>query len=267
MGFSSVAFATAANAAVSCGSVHTVTISSTAVLLTVSPAVAVVPVGDCVEFANNAKFTVSVSVTGADSYGPYSLTAGAVTPRGIAFAPKTAGADVVNASGSSATGIGTITVVPAAVPTVTPTPTPTHSPKPSHPSKSGSPKPSSGSSSSSAATPTPSPTHSKRARPRPTGVLLPSLPPLPSSGQTAVPLGTNPVVAPGLVAATPTPTTTASEAAMVVAGPIEPLDGDGRGLPEAVAIVMVLGLVTGWGRVLLASHAAVDDDPRGNHRL
>jgi hypothetical protein len=81
-----------------------------------------------------------------------------------------------------------------------------------------------------------------------------------------VPLGTNPLVAPGL-GATPAPTSTASEAAMVVGGPIEPLRGDGKGLPAAIAILLVLGLITGWGRVLLASHEAVDDIPRTAHSL
>jgi plastocyanin len=282
-GFTGVAFATGASAA-TCASTSTVTISSSGPLagltLSASPAVVTVHVGDCVSFDNSTKATVSVSATGSDSYG-ISLTRGAVTPPSAQLAATSAGADVLrvtsDAKPSPLPAAGAITILPALpipVPTPPLTPSPKHNPKPTHTPKGGSATPTSGQSStstastSSTASPTPGAKHStKRAHPGITGISLPPLPPLPLNRVTAVPLGTNPLVAPGLSSPNSTATTTASEAAMVVAGPIEPLSGDGRGLPEAVAILLVMGLITGWGRVLLASHEAVDDVPRGGHRL
>jgi plastocyanin len=272
-GLSGVAFAPAASAATSCASTTTVTISATTSVagltlgLTMSPTVLSVHVGDCVAFDNTTKDTVTVSATGS-SYN-VQLPQGTTTPPGADFAPKSAGAAVVDATPSNLPAATAITILPATVPTVTPSPNPSKSP--AHPSSGGSPKPkSSGHSSTAGASPNPTKTsstkHSKRLPHGLTGVSLPPLPPLPSNQETAVPLGTNPLVAPGLTAA-PAPTTTASQAAMVVAGPIEPLSGNGRGLPEAIAILLVLGLITGWGRVLLASHEAVDDLPRTGHRL
>jgi plastocyanin len=280
-GFTGVAFATGASAAGSCASTSTVNVSSTGSLLKlnlallVSPAAVSVHVGDCVSFHNSTKQTVTVSASGSDSYGSFDLTPGATTPPSAQLAAKAAGVDDVSASASGVAvpGAGLVTILPALpVPTPSLTPSPKHNPTPTHTPKGGSATPTSGRSSTStasaSATPTSTSKHSKtRAHSGITGISLPPLPPLPENRVTAVPLGTNPLVAPGLSTANPTPTTTASEAAMVVAGPIEPLSGDGRGLPEAVAILLVLGLITGWGRVLLASHEAVDDLPRGGHRL
>jgi plastocyanin len=279
-GFTGVAFATGASAAASCAATSTVTIASSGLLasltLSVSPGVVTVHVGDCVSFNNETKATVTVSATGSDSYR-LDLTPGAETPPSAQLAATTAGADVLSVSSNKAPlpAGGAITILPALpVPTPALPPSPKHNPTPTHTPKGGSTTPTSGHSSSSTAStsatasPTASSKHSKKpAHPGITGISLPPLPPLPLNRVTAVPLGTNPLVAPGLSAANPTPTTTASEAAMVVAGPIEPLSGDGRGLPEAVAILLVLGLITGWGRVLLASHEAVDDLPRTGNRL
>jgi hypothetical protein len=55
--------------------------------------------------------------------------------------------------------------------------------------------------------------------------------------------------------------------AAVIGGPLEPTGGNGRGLPVAVGVLVVLGMVTGWGRVLLAGSGAVDNRPKGEHRL
>ncbi|HEX3825300.1 MAG TPA: hypothetical protein VHV79_12620 [Mycobacteriales bacterium] len=246
--------------------------------LIVSPAVLSVHVGDCVSFHNSTSQTVTVSAGGSDSFGKVDLTPDSTTPGAAQLDAKSAGVDHVSAtvSGVPVPGTGLVTILPA-LPIPSSPAAPTHSPNPSHSPKGGSPKPSGGHSStpsagaSSAPTSTAS-THAKHAKhERHTGLLLtgaslPPLPPLPSQ-LSAVSLGTNPLVAPGLAGATPAPTSTASEAAMVVGGPIEPLRGDGRGLPAAIAILLVLGLITGWGRVLLASHEAVDDLPRVGHRL
>lgn len=264
LGLGGVAFATTAAAATNtCAHTVTMTVSRTGLAnlaLAVKPSAVKVQVGDCVAFHNATHSGVTVTVTGTSSYGPVTLTAGATTGRNASFAPQAAGTDSLTATTPLVTpGHGTIAVSPAPSPTPTPT------------TIRGSTKPSGGHSSSPAAHPTvaSSPKHSKSPSPRPTGVSLPPLPPLPSSGVTAVPLGSNPVVAPGPVTPTPssTSTATASPAPLVLSGPLEPADNNRRGLPEAVGVCVVLGLATGWGRVLLASPEAVDDDPNGDHRL
>jgi hypothetical protein len=228
--------------------------------IALSPSAATVQVGGCVGFRNTTTASVTVTVTGTSSYKATLASGGSAS-----FSPHKAGSDVMKATHLLASAAGTLTVSPAPKPTPTPT--------------SGSPTPSGGHSSTPTTRPdvAPSSKHSKHPghpghrgnpNPQPTGVQLPPLPPLPSNGVTALPLGTNPLVAPGPTSAAPTSgSTTPSPSAAVVAGPIEPADDDRRGLPEAVSVVLVLGLASGWGRVLLAQPEAVDDASRGDHRL
>jgi hypothetical protein len=101
-------------------------------------------------------------------------------------------------------------------------------------------------------------------------VKLPPLPPLPTTGITGLagglPQASQPVVAPGLTSAPPI-TESSTPVAAVIAGPLDPAGNNGRGLPEAVGVLVVLGLVTGWGRVLLAQPVAVDNRRKGSHRI
>jgi hypothetical protein len=244
----------------------TVTISGS-VSLALSPSAATAEVDNCVAFHNATTTTVTVTVTrgGVTLYQPRKLAKGATTSTSVSFLPTSKGTDTDKATAlpsvlgkSLGSASGTISVSPAAGAK----PTPTH----------GSPTPGGGHSSTPAVHPdvAPSPKHGKHPKhsnPQPTGIALPPLPPLPSTGVTALPLGSNPVVAPGPTSGSTTSTATSSPAAAVIAGPIEPADDDRRGLPEAVGVVLALGLATGWGRVLLAAPDAVDDAPRGNHRL
>jgi hypothetical protein len=223
--------------------------------LTLSPASEKVQAGGCVSFDNTTGGQVQVTVSGASAFS-HSLPAKAV----VSFTPGKPGRDTVKVTGltlSPASGSITVTAVPSRSPSPSPTRTATapsagHSSTPAtHPDVAPSPKRSGHSS----------------ALPTPTGVALPPLPPLPASGQTAIPLGSNPVVAPGPTSAAPAVSVTTSASPAALAGPIEPAANDRRGLPEVVGIVLVIGLGTAWARAALASTGPVDDDPDVSHRL
>jgi hypothetical protein len=76
--------------------------------------------------------------------------------------------------------------------------------------------------------------------------VLPSFPP--GSG-AAPPAASHPVVAPRVKGAA---------GASTVATVIEPASGPSRGLPAAIAAVIVLGLIAAYGRAVLATAPAVD---------
>jgi hypothetical protein len=86
-----------------------------------------------------------------------------------------------------------------------------------------------------------------------------------------LPKGSKPVVAPGQVGTTdvahPGTTTSTSPVAAVLSGPIEPLDSNRRGLPVAIGVLVVLGIATGWGRVLLATSGPGDNRFKGDHQI
>jgi plastocyanin len=247
-------------AATSCAA--TITISGpTNGKLVLTPRSVSVAVGDCVGFTNAAASQVTVNVAN----GAYAATLGkGATATGKAgFKPKATGKDAVTATGKALlllkapTGSASISVTPA----------PSHTPTPS-----GSPKPNGGGHSSGKPRKHPSvaphPHKSKRHTPRPkaTGIKLPKLPPLPTTGITALPRASNPLVAPGPASA-PAVTDSSSPVAAVIGGPLEPTGDNRRGLPVAVGVLVVLGMVTGWGRVLLAQPSAVDNRAKGDHRL
>jgi hypothetical protein len=255
--------ATVDGAAASSSCARTMTISGpTNGHLVLTPNPAKVQLGGCVAFANATNAKVSLAVAGKPKYSTV-LAKGDTTSSSASYAPDALGKDVVAAASKAVliipvTGSASITVTPA--PKVSPT-------------ASGSPTPSGKRTGTPSVSPdvAPSPKHPKKtATPKPTGIKLPPLPPLPSTGATGVPIGTNPLVAPGPTSASASPVTVTgsqSPVAAMIAGPLEPPDNDSRGLPEAVGVIVVLGLAAGWGRVLLAQPRPVDDRSRGDHRL
>lgn len=216
--------------------------------LILTPSVAKFQLGSCLAFANATSAPVNIAITkdGATVFTA-TLTAGATTAVKASYTPKTAGHASIAASSHvlvlKFTGSGSVTVSPApsdspssggsATPhghqSSTPRGRPSKSAHPSKSSKSHSPKP-----------------HA-------TGFKLPPLPPLPTVGQSALPRGSSPVVAPGLGSPAPLTTTSSSPVAAVVAGPLETAEDTSRGLPIAVAVLVILGLASGYGRVLLAT--------------
>jgi hypothetical protein len=230
--------------------------------LVLSPSAPKVRLGDCLAFVNATNGQVSLTVAHADkTVYAATLAKGETTSKKASFAPSALGRDTVTATSKA---VLVLTVKGSAIITVSPSPS-------ASPTATGSPSPRGKGSSKPAKGPdvAPSPKHSKKhPSPKPTGIKLPPLPPLPSTGSTAagVPLGSNPLVAPGPTSA-PVTGESQSPVAEVIAGPLEPPDNDSRGLPVAVGVIVVLGLATGWGRVLLAAPQAVDDRSRGDHRL
>jgi plastocyanin len=218
--------------------------------LVLTPATVKVAVGGCVRFTNATGGTLSLTVSQGDkTVFTATMAKGAVVDGKNGFAPTAAGTDTIAASEKALlnlgtyTGSGSITVKPA------PSSTPSHSPSPtpSHHSNSPTAKPHH----------SPTPKHSKKSTPGPhaTGIKLPKLPPLPSGGLTTVPLpkGSIPVVAPGPSTAPPVVASSATPVAAIYNGPVERAVDNSRGLPIAVGVLVVLGLASGWGRVLLAA--------------
>jgi plastocyanin len=238
--------------------------------LVLTPARLKVGVGACVAFTNSAATQVSLSVTNGGGTNVYTATLAKGTTK--AYRPKV-GKDTATATGKPPLNILGQPVGPKPTGTATIT---VSSPPSTSPTGSGSPAPGGHSSGKPVNRPTVAskPHGSKHHTPRPraTGIKLPPLPPLPTAGFTApLPRASNPVVAPGPSSAPPV-TTTSSPVAAVIGGPLEPTGDNGRGLPVAVAVLVVLGMVTGWGRVLLAAPGAgdtgaVDNHPKGQHRL
>jgi hypothetical protein len=257
--------------------------------LVLSPSKVKATVGDCIAFKNATSGAISLSSNSSPSYSA-SVPKGATTSSGTAFHPKNSGTDTITATGTTLlilkdTGTATIDVSAA------PKPTPTATKSPGH-GKQGGGKSGKGGKGGKSPTVAPHPHHkhhgsgqgrsgkhgSGNPKPHATGINLPPLPPLPTTGASAIapPKGTNPLVAPHPTqTAAVTTTDSSTPVAAVISGPIEPIDSDRRGLPVAVGLVVVIGLATGWGRVLLAQPAAngsarkpaVDGRRRATHRL
>lgn len=240
--------------------------------LILTPSAAKVQVGECLAFTNSTSAAVNLSITkaGATVFTD-TVAAGATTPVKSSYTPKTPGHAAIAASSHvlllKLTGSGSVTVSP----TPSNTPSSSDSPKPhgnqsskpsNHPARSAHPSKS---------------TKSDTPKPHATGFKLPPLPPLPTVGQSALPRGSSPVVAPGLTSPAPVTTQSSTPVAVVVAGPLETAEDSSRGLPIAVAVLVILGLVSGYGRVLLATpsdHAGrqrrrgtVDKRRDGDHRV
>jgi plastocyanin len=270
----SIAGATGAAAA---GCAATVTISGPSHgHLVLSPSSVKVQTGQCVAFVNStsSKVTLSISRSGKSLYG-----AGIAKGGSAAFTPTSAGTDAVSASSQvlllKFTGGGSVTVT--APPSPHPSksnspksnnPNPKHSSSPKHPQVASNPK---GSKHQSGKHANQKKSRQQTPTPHATGIKLPPLPPLPKVGVTALPKGSKPVVAPGQVSTTdaahPGATTSTSPVAAVLSGPIEPLDSNRRGLPVAIGVFVVLGIATGWGRVLLATSGPGDNRLQGDHQI
>ncbi|HVU62210.1 MAG TPA: hypothetical protein VG899_16155 [Mycobacteriales bacterium] len=237
-----VAFASAASAQ-SCGSITV----SQGRGLSLDVSSVLVPTGGCVRFANLTDVTVTVKVSDSS----FSTRLPAKTPASASAAFVATHGATVTATDGVRTGRGTISVeaapptpkqtqtdIPSPVESLAPTP-PTHSPKPP-PTPATSPS----------VTPTPSPTPTRSH----SSAAIPVLPSLPSGGSSAPPVVSHPVVAPQLPGAGSQP---------VAATVVEPVGGAQRGLPAAVAIVVLIGLASAYGRAVLAAAPAVDR--RGRH--
>jgi hypothetical protein len=233
--------------------------------LTVTPGSTSVRLGACVEFDNSspAKVTLTVTETGGktDSRTIQQRGSTTVTPASLGKASVDVTEPILLGIGGTAHGSATVTVKPAPAGTSSsPTPTGKHTTPGTKPDVAPKPKKSKHGSNGK---------HGKNGKhtpkPHATGIKLPPLPPLPTAGFTTLPKASNPVVAPGPPTSAPI-TDTSTPVAAVIGGPIEPGTNNTRGLPEAVGVLVVLGLVTGWGRVLLATTAPVDSRPEGEHR-
>jgi plastocyanin len=270
----------AADGAVASGCAATITISGPSHgHLSLSPSAVKVQTGDCVTFANSAdnKVSVTISQSGKTVFGPTTIAKGGTA----SFTPSSAGKDSVTASMKiignliTQTGSGTVTATapprphPSKSSSSKPTPKQTKSGKP--PRVASSPKHNGNHKQSNKANGKKGKNGAKTPQPHATGIKLPPLPPLPSVGISALPKGEKPVVAPGVtpppvVAGQPT-SQSASPVAAVLSGPIEPLDSDRRGLPVAIGVLVVLGIATGWGRVLLATSGAGDNRTKASRHL
>ncbi|HVW80037.1 MAG TPA: hypothetical protein VHB69_03740 [Mycobacteriales bacterium] len=238
----SLSSAGSAAAATACGSI---TISQ-GQGLSLDVSSVLVPTGGCVRFANLTDVTVTVKVSGSS----FATRLPARTPASASAAYTATHAATVTATDGLRTGRGTISVEavpPTPKPSQTYVPPPVESVAPAVATHSATPSPN--------ATPTPTSSATRSPSPTPTpssstsSAALPVLPSLPTSGATALPAASQPVVAPLVVG----PGTRG-----VAATVIEPMGGSSRGLPAAVAIVVVIGLATAFGRAVLAAAPAVD---------
>jgi hypothetical protein len=253
-------------AAASCAAI-TVAGAPVGKALVVTPGAVKVPVKGCVSITNAAVATLNITVKGA---GASPTSASASVGHAASFSFGSTGTATISVKGTllilSSTGTATVTVTPPAAAT---TVKPTHKPSPT-PSRTASSEPATHPTHPTVAS-APKGSHSKQAaQPLPTGITLPPLPPLPGSGLTATrSLGTTPLVA-GLPLAANSPAAGAAKSSrprtVALAGSIEPLNKDNRGLPVAIAILVLLGLSTGFGRAVLGVPAAVDNGAGGPRR-
>jgi plastocyanin len=194
-----------------------------------------VTTGGCVGFANLTDVTVNVSVSGSS----FSERLPAKTPASASrsfTATKSAG---VTASDGIRTGHGSITVQkPVSTPTYIPPPVQSSAPAPTPSEASATPS----ATASDSATPKTHESHHSAV------AVLPALPSLPPGNADAPPAASHPVVAPRVK----------GTGVAQTAGVLEPASGERRGLPAAVALVALLGLVAAYGRAVLVAAPAVD---------
>jgi hypothetical protein len=239
--------------------------------LEASPSSVSVAVKECVQFTNSTSDTLSVTVTqGGRTVYSTAIAKGATVSSAHAFVPKSTGrASVAASEKTGLLGLGKASGSASVTVTSPPSPKPSKSkstkpkPTPKHSSRKPGKKPDVAK----------SPKHGQKGKkgkhtpgPHATGIKLPPLPPLPTTEVTApLPKASRPLVASGPTTARPVTTESTTPVAAVIAGPIEPAEEDSRGLPIAIGVLIILGLASGWGRVLLAT-SAVDSPPRRNRR-
>ncbi|HEX3705612.1 MAG TPA: hypothetical protein VHV76_03190 [Mycobacteriales bacterium] len=197
-----------------------------------------VTTGGCVGFANLTDVTITVKVAGSS----FSERLPAKTPASASRSYVATKSAAVTATDGIRTGHGSITVEkPVSTPTyIAPAP-PVES---SAPAQAVSATPSATPSKSTTPTPTPK-THSSHDA---EVGSLPALPSLPPGGSDVPPVASHPVVAPRVKGSA------VAQSATV----LEPVSGPRRGLPAAVALVVLLGLVAAYGRTVLMAAPAVD---------
>ncbi len=203
----------------------------------------IVTSGACVRFANLTDVTVTVTVSGSS----YSERLPARTPASASSSYIAHKSATVTATDGVRTGHGRIEVESASSqPTVAPT-TSTYVPPPSGSAPSPAPVSTVGAYSVATAQPV-QPVQTSGAV-----AVLPALPSLPHGDSSAPPAASHPVVAPRVKSSDPRYTSTV----------LEPAGRSGRGLPAAVAVVMLLGLASAYGRTVLIAAPAVDAAARG----
>lgn len=214
-----------------------------------------VPVGDCVTFANKASTPIRVDI------GPYhSKSVGAGKSATYPATATGSHQGTVSQYPLTAVNQAPVTVTVTSPPSSSPAPTPTHTTSTTH---HGGGNGSGGSPTGPDVAPKPKGHHGHGkksgagAGPSPT-VSLPPIPPL-STTSARPDGGANPLVAPGQTL-TPTPLASAGTgpSQSPAAAAVHPASSDGpsRGLPAAIAAVLILGGAGGLARVLRSS--AVD---------
>jgi hypothetical protein len=217
----------------------------------------IVTKGGCVRFANLTDVTVTVKVSGSS----FSQRLPARTPASASrsfTANKSAG---VTATDGVRSGHGSITVESAGSTTAaTPAPTPSTvvAPPPKSTVPTPTPKASKTKAVGSGDVPNSVPTDAAASVNTQHTFAQPALPPLPpqqsiggESGSAGPPTASHPVVAPLIKSSDPIYTSTT----------VEPAHGPRRGLPAAVALVLLFGLAAAYARTVLVAGAAVERRP------
>ncbi|HEU5034642.1 MAG TPA: hypothetical protein VFT62_07800 [Mycobacteriales bacterium] len=205
--------------------------------------------GGCVQFANNTAGQVTITV---GAHYRQSLMGGGSTPVSAAYVGRDPGRQPVTASSGPTSASGSITV--AAPPPTTPAsrPSPTQSASPAAPTSRSAGGRHGGESGGAGDGSTPGPRVAATVPPSGAEVRAERRRPTPTSAPV-------PVLTP-VVPTTVAPSTTPSPA--VVAGPLEPPSGRGRGLPAAVAALLILGAGGALLRVLFDEPTSVAVDSR-----
>jgi hypothetical protein len=96
--------------------------------------------------------------------------------------------------------------------------------------------------------------------------VLPPLPPLPTGGLSDLAQPSNPLVAPGATTPADVAPVSGTQSVATAATVLEPTTGSHRGLPVLVALVVLVGLVAGFGRVVLAVPNRPESQDQRRHR-
>lgn len=214
----------------------------------------IVTKGGCVRFANLTDVTVTVRVSGSSFSDRLPARTPASASRSFT-ANKSAG---VTATDGVRTGHGSITVESTGSTTAAnpaPTPSTVVAPPPKSTAPTPTPKASKTKAVGSGDVPNNGPTDAAAAVNTQHAFAQPALPVLPpqqstggSSSSGGPPTASHPVVAPQVKSSDPLYTSTT----------VEPAHGPRRGLPAAVALVLLFGLAAAYARTVLVAGAAVE---------
>jgi hypothetical protein len=207
--------------------------------------------GECVRFRNKTNTTATVDVRGT-TYRQVIRAGGITSGKANYTATANATVDAVSGlrSGSSPLTVTAASPQPSSSPSGRPTTSPSASP-------TSTAKASASASASGSASASP---HRRKGK-----IVLPPLPPLPSGGVSGGIVPSNPLVAPGETTPGSEPVS-GTQSIAAAATVLEPTSGSGRGLPVLVALVVLVGLIAGFGRVVLAVPNRPESRDRRRHR-